>query len=1420
MNEEVLKRFLNGEANEDEARQCETLLESLQTVVDEQQLNASDSLVTAIRAGNATGVDDVAGTDKLLLRIEQAVVRQSVDREELVRLLDPPLQPDELGRIGKYRIIEFMAAGGMGLVFKAEDTELNRLVCLKLLHPALAMKQDAKLRFERESRAAAQLRSERIVTLLDVGFQKDLPYLVMQLLDGESLRTRLARDGKLSPELACRYLTQIAEGLRHAHASGIVHRDIKPDNIWITTENDIKLLDFGLARPLDEVGNLTTSGGLIGTPQYMSPEQVRGQALDGRSDLFSVGAVLFEMLTGSPPFQRNNLFSTMVAITNDSIQMPPTQLPSELSVHLEAILHDLLKKDAKDRIPTAQALLERLNNSSNFTTVSSPIASCSPDQSATRVRQNRAPGMRYLLAGCAIGLCSMLLGILIVQTTDKGTLIVRTKDAKVRVLVEQEKVTIRDLMSGKRFDVQIGKTSLPSGVYQLDVSDKQSGLTFSSSTVAIRRGESVIVEVEFKSTPDFAGDLSAKSDELKSTIDMTEPNVDQEKNADASYDSNARTSFADVLKSLPPQAVEKYSAAIPINRKGKLPLSQPQIPGIDSWSVEADSQIGPEPIRNCDDTLYAACAGNAVQIWNTDLKLQYILPTPQHAAKAIFDNKYPNLIAVSYFNKEYSELLDPKVCNCEIAVWRLGDRYAEIIHRIPTSRYDFAWDQGYRLFHHLPESWSTFRLDQGTSYNFQGPDGSLLQNAVSTSGRYLATQNQRNINIWDLEKAEFAFAEVGVSRIQWSKHDEQVAFFKDKSYEILTWNLVNRQKQLNVTIPGMSYSQDRPPVLAFSLEPSFQRLAWVTRNGTLGVCNPKTNAEHALQIANQNEIRAATIHWEEDSFVVETDLSAFRWSPENSEVQGSLTKRSPSQLISRQLGERLDITRALGSNNPLLFWKNASAISRNSQLMKNNPQSSRNREVELCFDAFNVESNKFVRESPLGQTQMANRHLYLSGMTEVFGPPYCSPYGKYALGPLTNPTDQITNRNTSLFYSFSSSDLPQRLDKVGATAVWDKSERYALLMGGIIQETTRPFIFDADKKELIDDRKFSQASLKLRNVFPASNGFVIITEKGKKSTTSQRYSVELEAWFVDPVAVQMKELQTVTRLLSKLRPIDSIVVTDQYAFVSSLGVINAVEDPAKSIHFYRIALDESAGSDVQRVTIPVQDELRFSASGEFFARKANDAEVVWGNTTTGNTRSLRTKGPSDLMVARWNDVAQSIGAIESLEDQTQSQQPSSVSNTSFQGKVLASSRAGQFPWCEWHPNADIFGWILSSYPEFFDARESKWSSHPDVSLGGTASLTTTAKGWTRTSFNEILYFDLSGNYVGRLVFDSYMADAKPSNPRWILRDGTVASQCRTEGLYLSYLMGNQYYCDALADFERTRPDTKSLLTHPTFQKPE
>src|SRR5712691_6228115 len=228
-------------------------------------------------------------------------------------------------RLGPYEIIAPLDAGGMGEVYRARDPRIGRDVATKVLPASFSQGRDRLRRFEQEARAAGALNHPTLLTVYDVGEQNGTPYLVSELLEGETLRTRLL-GGPLSPRRAIDYAIQIARGLAVAHGRGIVHRDIKPENIFITKDGRVKILDFGLAklRLPNEGGSQaptrahhTEPGAVMGTVGYMSPEQIRGEEVDQRSDIFSLGAVLYEALAGRAPFKRDSSPETMTAILKE-----------------------------------------------------------------------------------------------------------------------------------------------------------------------------------------------------------------------------------------------------------------------------------------------------------------------------------------------------------------------------------------------------------------------------------------------------------------------------------------------------------------------------------------------------------------------------------------------------------------------------------------------------------------------------------------------------------------------------------------------------------------------------------------------------------------------------------------------------------------------------------------------------------------------------------------------------------------------------------------------------------------------------------------------------------------------------------------------------------------------------------------------
>ena len=249
---------------------------------------------------------------------------------ELYDFLAPAEQADELGRLGPYRVLKVLGAGGMGVVFRAEDPGLQRLVALKAMLPALACSPSAKERFFREARAAAALKHPHIVTIFQVGEDRGAPFLAMEFLEGEPLDERLKRETRLPLPEILRIGREIAEGLADAHEKSLIHRDIKPANIWLEGKKaHVKILDFGLARAMDDQAHLTQSGAIIGTPAYMAPEQACGKPVDHRCDLFSLGCVLYRMCTGEMPFKGNDTLAILSALALDN-PAPPRSLNAEV----------------------------------------------------------------------------------------------------------------------------------------------------------------------------------------------------------------------------------------------------------------------------------------------------------------------------------------------------------------------------------------------------------------------------------------------------------------------------------------------------------------------------------------------------------------------------------------------------------------------------------------------------------------------------------------------------------------------------------------------------------------------------------------------------------------------------------------------------------------------------------------------------------------------------------------------------------------------------------------------------------------------------------------------------------------------------------------------------------------------------------
>jgi serine/threonine-protein kinase len=289
------------------------------------------------------------------------------------------------GRIlGSYRVLDKLGEGGMGAVYSAEHTLLGKRAAIKVLLPELSARPEIVQRFFNEARATTQIRHPNILDIYDYGSAEGSAFIVMELLDGESLATRLRREGRLSERLTVEIVRQVASALAAAHQTNIVHRDLKPDNVFLVPDGNVacglraKVLDFGIAKLAGDGSSMKTSTGVVmGTPAYMSPEQCRGTAgVDHRTDVYALGCMTYEMLSGGPPFRGAGMGDVLAA----QIVEQPTPLGSRVVVApvIDAAVMHALQKRVEDRTPTMAAFIGELDSSRPLSVPPSQFADTPP----------------------------------------------------------------------------------------------------------------------------------------------------------------------------------------------------------------------------------------------------------------------------------------------------------------------------------------------------------------------------------------------------------------------------------------------------------------------------------------------------------------------------------------------------------------------------------------------------------------------------------------------------------------------------------------------------------------------------------------------------------------------------------------------------------------------------------------------------------------------------------------------------------------------------------------------------------------------------------------------------------------------------------------------------------------------------------
>jgi hypothetical protein len=418
--------------------------------------------------------------------------------------LAPSDKPGSLGRLGNYEVEAVVGRGGMGVVFKAFDESLHRVVAVKVMAPLLATGATARQRFVREARAAAAVVHEHVVTIHAVDEAGGLPFIVMQYVAGTSLQDRLDRDGPLRLPEVLRIGAQAAAGLGAAHKQGLVHRDVKPANILLENGVErVKLTDFGLARAADDA-SLTQSGAVAGTPQYMSPEQAEGKPVDARSDLFSLGSVLYAICTGRPPFRAPSSMAVLKRVCEDT-PTPVREVNPEVPEWLADVIARLHAKNPADRFQSAEEVADLLGRHlahvQHPSVVSLPAAEkpvAPPGPAPRRGRWAVAAALLVLLvAGLgtteATGVTRIRATVVRVFTPD-GTLVVEADDPAVKVTVEGD----GDLVIAGAGPHEV---RLKPGSYKLHAVKDGKSVPLDRDLVTITRGDTQVVRVRVEGTP-------------------------------------------------------------------------------------------------------------------------------------------------------------------------------------------------------------------------------------------------------------------------------------------------------------------------------------------------------------------------------------------------------------------------------------------------------------------------------------------------------------------------------------------------------------------------------------------------------------------------------------------------------------------------------------------------------------------------------------------------------------------------------------------------------------------------------------------------------------------------------------------------------------------------------------------------------
>lgn len=376
-----------------------------------------DSAVKVPSAPNPKPESAEQKSDQPIYSTQQKVITPQL--KPAYPFLEPPTKAGGIGCLGDYELVRVLGEGGMGIVFEADDKRLGRKVALKVLRPELT-DESFRQRFEREGRISSSIQDDNICLVYQVGVHKSVSYMAMEFLKGEDLDEKLKRDGWLPIPVVFKIAKQMALGLAVAHEKKLIHRDIKPANVWLESGGPgsdfkrVKLLDFGLAKSTEVESTLTAKGMIVGTPNYMAPEQICGEPLDERADLFSLGCVMYRMLSGKVPFEKENTLAVLHAVVESEIPSL-NDLDQKLPKEVYGLMTKLLSKDPADRPATARKVVSMIEaiESSGLENQSSKVLSSMLFKAPAIQMQKKSKIPMGAIVGAGVILLAVIIGIIL-----------------------------------------------------------------------------------------------------------------------------------------------------------------------------------------------------------------------------------------------------------------------------------------------------------------------------------------------------------------------------------------------------------------------------------------------------------------------------------------------------------------------------------------------------------------------------------------------------------------------------------------------------------------------------------------------------------------------------------------------------------------------------------------------------------------------------------------------------------------------------------------------------------------------------------------------------------------------------------------------------------------------------------------------